>query len=62
MLCNPNARNNASLHKAHGIYFWLASLLQITEGRGVPSPPPQFPKSLQNRAKLNPIVKTVKNC
>ena len=25
-------------------------------------PPPQIPKALQNRAKLNPIVKTVKNC
>ena len=24
--------------------------------------PPQIPKALQNRAKLNPIVKTVKNC
>ena len=23
--------------------------------------PPQIPKALQNRAKLNPIVKTVKN-
>ena len=24
-------------------------------------PPPEIPKALQNRAKLNPIVKTVKN-
>jgi len=24
--------------------------------------PPEIPKVLQNRAKLNPIVKTVKNC
>jgi len=24
--------------------------------------PPEIPKALQNRAKLNPIVKTVKNC
>ena len=30
---------------------------------GVSSPPPlEIPKALQNRAKLNPIVKTVKNC
>ena len=35
---------------------------------GVPSrggwgfKPPEIPKALQNRAKLNPIVKTVKNC
>jgi len=26
------------------------------------APPPEIPKALQNRAKLNPIVKTVKNC
>ena len=33
-----------------------------TEGVGVqPPPPPEIPKALQNRAKLNPIVKTVKN-
>jgi len=25
-------------------------------------PPPEIPKALQNCAKLNPIVKTVKNC
>jgi hypothetical protein len=37
-------------------------------GRGVQPPPPspqillEIPKALQNRAKLNPIVKTVKNC
>ena len=29
---------------------------------GFNPPPPQIPKALQNRAKLNPIVKTVKNC
>jgi len=26
------------------------------------SPLPEIPKALQNRAKINPIVKTVKNC
>jgi len=26
------------------------------------APPPEMPKAFQNRAKLNPIVKTVKNC
>ena len=31
-------------------------------GLGVQTPPPEIPKALQNRAKLNPIVKTVKNC
>ena len=25
-------------------------------------PPPEILKALENRAKLNPIVKTVKNC
>jgi len=30
-----------------------------TEGGGS-TPPPEIPKALQNRAKLNPIVKTVK--
>jgi len=25
-------------------------------------PPPEIPKALKNRAKLNPIVKTVKDC
>jgi len=29
---------------------------------GLKPPPPEIPKTLQNRAKLSPIVKTVKNC
>jgi len=29
---------------------------------GVQPPPPEIPKALQNRAKHNPTVKTVKNC
>ena len=29
-------------------------------GSGVQTPPPEIPKTLQNRAKLNPTVKTVK--
>ena len=32
-----------------------------TEGGSNP-PPPEIPKALQNRAKLNPIVNTVKSC
>ena len=31
-------------------------------GFGGFNPPPEIPKALQNRAKINPIVKTVKNC
>jgi len=43
------------------------SHLSFTPTSGVPrggmfNPPPEIPKALQNRAKLNPIVKTVKNC
>jgi len=35
-----------------------------TEGGGFGGfkPPSEIPKALQNRAKLNSIVKTVKNC
>ena len=29
---------------------------------GLKPPPPEIPKALQNRAKLNPIVKNVKSC
>ena len=29
---------------------------------GVQTPLPEIPKALQNRANLNPIVKTAKNC
>ena len=31
-------------------------------GRGSTPPPPEIRKALRNRAKLNPIVKTAKNC
>ena len=42
----------------HGSRQWS------TEGGGLgdSTPPPEIPKALQNRAKLNPIVKNVKNC
>ena len=35
-----------------------------TEGWGIwrLNPPPEIPKAIQNRAKLNPIAKIVKNC
>jgi len=50
--------------KACGCFIVAGS--GVTRGKGVggsnPSPPPEIPKALQNRAKLNPIVKTVKNC
>ena len=31
-------------------------------GEGSKPPPPEIPKALQNGAKFNPVVKTVKNC
>ena len=42
-------------------------VIRIAPRSGVPRGgwvfnPPEIPKALQNRAKLNPIVKTVKNC
>ena len=38
---------------------WISGVLG---GLGVLTPPPEIPKALQNRAKLNSSVKTVKNC
>ena len=42
----------------------LAQAVTVAYRGGVvgSNPPPEIPKALQNRAKLNPIVKTVKNC
>jgi len=43
----------------------LWDVKQFRTGGGVwgfKPPPPEIPKALQNLAKLNPIVKTVKNC
>jgi len=45
---------------------WLCQDSGVPGGGGVwgvqTSPPPEIPKALQNRAKLNLIVKTVENC
>jgi len=62
---NPVGRNE----------FWTAEIQSLCTYHGydnqwrtdggvseVHPPPPEIPKALQNRAKLNPIVKTVKNC
>ena len=45
--------------------FLLLYCINVRLSSGVPrggvlTPPPEIPKALQNRAKLNPIVKTVK--
>ena len=42
--------------------LWKAVTYRGGVGLGEFKPPPEIPKALQNRAKLNPIVKTVKNC
>jgi len=43
--------------------LYLSASSQWRTGGGcVFNPPPEIPKTLQNRAKLTPIVKTVKNC
>ena len=43
--------------------LWNCRKQWRTEEGGVKTPPPpEIPKALQNRAKLNPIVKIVKNC
>jgi len=39
----------------------LSPSVAYREGGSSP-PPPEIPKALHNRAKLNPIVKTVENC
>ena len=41
--------------------FWSTLYQWRTRGGWGFNPPPEIPKALQNRAKLNPIVKTVKN-
>jgi len=43
-------------------HWWNYTDQWLTEGGGVQPPPtPEIPKAFQNRAKLNPNVKTVKN-
>ena len=43
--------------------FWSnVGVTSGVPGGGAWGSTPQIPKALQNRAKLNPIVKTVKNC
>jgi len=53
------------------VLLFLSTFPFITECRpvayrggvwGVQTPSPEVAKALQNRAKLKPIVKTVKNC
>jgi len=49
---------NRSIHKQVAFEDWV----DLSSGvpRGGLTPTPEFPKALQNRAKLNPIVKTKK--
>jgi hypothetical protein len=45
----------------HGFSQWLPGAYR-GEVWGVQNPPKKILKALQNLVKLNPIVKTVKNC
>jgi len=54
-------RNRTHFHSTEILY--IATTNSGVQGGGVfqtPPPPREIPKALQNRAKLNPIVKTVK--
>jgi len=59
------SQNTASRPEDYNLIIkWVGYMQWRTEGGlGVQHPPPtEITKALQNRAKLNPIVKTVKNC
>jgi len=43
-------------------FFSLTNCSAVWTCRKMPPPHPEIPKAFQNRAKLNPIVKTVKYC
>ena len=51
-------------HYTNWIHCQTVAYRGVGEGGWVVQTPPptEIPKALQNRAKLNPIVKTVKNC
>ena len=51
-----------NLKYVSSLNFSVGNALKQWRTKGVQTPLPQIPKALQNRAKLNPIVKTVKNC
>jgi len=44
------------------MYIFILCISGVPRFGGVQTPPPEIPKALQNRAKLNLIMKTVKNC
>jgi len=57
-------RNDPLIDRNQVTFFFsiMYTVAQLRTEGGFEHPPPQIPKALQNRAKLNPIVKTVKNC
>jgi hypothetical protein len=58
-------RNDPFIDRNEGTFFFsiMYTVAQLRAEGGVLKPnPTEIPKALQNRAKLNPIVKTVKNC
>jgi len=54
--------NITSVNSASAKRFFLYQSVAYRGGFGGFNTPPEIPKALQNRAKLNPILKTVKNC
>jgi len=70
--CTLIAPHTPSL-RGHGHPIYICYIIRrgsptssgVPRGRGwgvQTPPPPEIPNVLQNRAKINPIVKTVKNC
>jgi len=61
-LIEHNLSQNATVAQHKHCPFGVDTSSVPREGGVQTPPPPEIPKALQNRAKLNPIVKTVKNC
>ena len=64
-------RYEVSVRMKIHVVFWTVETRNLVRGRqwrtgggglAGSTPPPEIPKALQNRAKLSPIVKPVKNC
>jgi len=60
---HENLNISRNLNTCSSKNVWVSGVPRAGLGGGVLNPSyPEIPKALQNRAKINPIVKTVKNC